>query len=58
MHKRGTESLKETKIRLKTAENELNKIPRYDYLVVNDKLKDAVNEIKEIIKGQLFRIQR
>jgi guanylate kinase len=57
MYKRGTESLKEAKIRLRTANEELKKIPKYDYLVINDKLENAVDEIKAIIIAEKNKIK-
>ena len=46
---RGTESLETINKRLKIAEKELKEIDFYDYVVVNDDLEKATNEVKDII---------
>ena len=48
---RGTESEDVIKKRLKQAEQELKHKDEYKYIVVNDILEDAVNEIHDIIKN-------
>lgn len=47
---RNTESEEKIKIRLQRIEYELQTAKLYDYVVVNDKLSDAVNKIETIIK--------
>ncbi len=56
--KRGTNSNDDIQRRLKTAEQELHCIPEYDYLVLNDELKDAVNDVMAIIKAEENRVSR
>lgn len=46
---RGTESIDKINERLKIAEKELKEIDFYDYVVVNDDLEKATNEVKDII---------
>ena len=46
---RGTESMEKINQRLEIAEKELKEIDFYDYVVVNDNLEKATNEVKEII---------
>ena len=46
---RGTESIEKINERLKIAEVELKEIDFYDYVVVNDDLEKATNEVREII---------
>lgn len=46
---RKTESMDVIENRLKIAKDELMQIDFYDYVVVNDKLDDAINEVKNII---------
>lgn len=47
---RGTESAKDIEARLLIAENEITRMETYDYLVVNDKLENAVNDALSIIR--------
>lgn len=49
--KRESESEAEINNRVKLAEYELERKDEYDYIVVNDKLDEAVDEIKNIIEG-------
>jgi guanylate kinase len=48
---RGTESGDSLKIRLDNAKKELSCWEMYDYIVVNDSLETAVNDIKTIIRA-------
>lgn len=50
---RGTEDMDTINNRLKIAENELKQINFYDYVVVNDDLDKAINEVRNIILGEL-----
>lgn len=50
---RGTEDMDTINNRLKIAENELKQIDFYDYVVVNDDLDKAINEVRNIILGEL-----
>lgn len=49
---RGTESLEEIEKRLKTAEWELSQKDKYNYIVVNDQLSEAVSAIENIMKNE------
>lgn len=49
---RGTETEEQIKMRCDAAEAELEQQNKYDYVVVNDVLNDAVREIKSIIEGK------
>ena len=49
---RGTDSDESISIRYALAETEIALAKEYDYQVVNDNLKDAVNEITTIIENQ------
>lgn len=53
---RGTETPEEIQRRVAAADEELAKQNEYDYIVVNDVLEDAVEEIKEIMKARSERI--
>lgn len=47
--KRNTESLEKIEQRMKRIGYELDKSKFYDYVVVNDKIEDAVKEIEQIL---------
>lgn len=57
LHGRGTDSEDVIQNRLKTARIELKEIPNYDYLVVNDKVSDAVHEIESILVAAECRVE-
>lgn len=46
---RGSETDETIKKRMEKAEIELNQMEKYDYVVMNDKIENAVAEIKDII---------
>jgi guanylate kinase len=46
---RGSETEESIKKRMEKAEIELNQMEKYDYVVVNDTVENAVNQIKDII---------
>ncbi|MFW5787805.1 MAG: guanylate kinase [Halanaerobiales bacterium] len=52
LKKRNTENEESKKIRLENAKEEIAEIDQYDYQIVNDKVKNAVKEIKNIIKKE------
>ena len=51
LNSRGTESKEQIEGRLKAALEEIKHAEEYDYIVVNDNLTDAVNDIISIIVG-------
>lgn len=55
---RGTENDEERRIRLATAEREMQRVSEYDYVVVNhrDRLDQAVNDLKAIISAERLRV--
>jgi len=60
LKKRSTDGLKEIKKRLKIAKKEMLFSKKYDYVIVNDKIKDAVERLKAVItakrcKGDKYR---
>lgn len=55
---RGTDSDEVIKIRLETAKKEIQEIKDFQYLVINDDLDKAVNDVKVIIKAEENRIKR
>lgn len=52
LRNRGTENEETIRKRLATAASELKSADRYKYIVVNDELDRAVNEICEILKSE------
>lgn len=58
LRNRGTDSDEEIQKRLNNAKAEINEIHNYDYLVINDSLEDAVNEVKAIIKAEENKTER
>lgn len=48
---RGSESHDELERRIATARTELKAAVEFDYVVVNDRLEDAVNTVREIVFG-------
>jgi guanylate kinase len=55
---RKTESKDKVVQRFITAYNEVNNYKKYNYVVVNDKLEDAVNKVKSIIQSEKCRVDR
>lgn len=56
--KRGTESQKDIDIRLKNAFEELKFVDEYDYFVINDKVKNAVESIEAIVTAEELKVKR
>ncbi len=55
---RKTESKDKVVKRFITAYNEVNNYKKYNYVVVNDKVEDAVNKVKSIIQSEKCRVDR
>jgi guanylate kinase len=55
---RATDSAEEIAKRLRIARDELAYIPHYDYLVVNDDLGQAVDDVLAIIRAEENRVAR
>jgi guanylate kinase len=55
---RGTESDEERRIRLATAEREMQRVSEYDYIIVNqrDRLDQAVSDLKAVITAERLRV--
>ena len=55
---RGTETDEERRIRLATAEREMQRMSEYDYVIVNhrDRLDQAVGDLKAIIQSERLRV--
>jgi len=58
LHSRGTDSVEEVLRREADRQKELAAIPEFDYLVVNDKLEQAVDDVMAIIRAERFRTSR
>ena len=56
--KRNKDSLDVIKTRIKNAKKELTYVPKYDYLVLNDKLDVSIEDVKSIICAQRLSIKR
>lgn len=50
---RGTENIERINERLKIAEDELKEVDFYDYVVINDDLETAINEVRNIILKEM-----
>ena len=55
--KRQTESVEKVKIRLAKARGEMKEVKLFHYLVINDKLNEAVENVVSIIKAERCRIK-
>lgn len=57
LRRRGTESSRQIRERLRLARREMREIKRYDYAVVNDRLQDAAAAIRTIVRAERHRTQ-
>lgn len=57
LRRRGTERPSQVRARLKLAHRELRETGRYDYAVVNDRLEEAVEAVRTIIRAERFRVK-
>lgn len=55
---RNTDSLDKIDKRFKRAYEEINEIPKYNYVVVNDKLDLAVSKVNSILEAERLRVDR
>ena len=58
LHSRGTDSAEAVRRREADREKELAAIPEFDYLVVNDRLKQAVYDVMAIVRAERLRTSR
>jgi guanylate kinase len=56
--KRNTETKDKILERFKTAYKEINEYKKYNYIVVNDKVENAVDKVKSIIIAEKCRVDR
>lgn len=58
LENRGTETKEKVLARFKTAYQEINEMTKYNYVVVNDEVEDAVNKIECILAAEMCRVDR
>ncbi|ADU74009.1 guanylate kinase [Acetivibrio thermocellus AD2] len=58
IEKRGTEDVEVVNKRLERAKKEIAYASNYDYIIVNDNLKDAVEGLRSIIKAEKLKLKR
>ncbi|MDE6579236.1 MAG: guanylate kinase [Ruminiclostridium sp.] len=58
LHKRGTEDEETIAKRLKQAEKEISFAENYDYVIVNDDLDKAVQDLVSVVNAESFRTNR
>jgi len=52
LENRGQDSAQTIKTRLEMAKKEIRSYPMFDYIIINDKLEDAAEELKSIVISQ------
>lgn len=55
---RGKENNEQIIKRFQTAYQEINEIPKYNYVVVNDVLEEAVKKVEAILLSEICRVDR
>ena len=58
LKKRNTEDINKILDRFNRAYQEINEVTKYNYVVVNDKLEEAVDKVESIIKAEKCRVDR
>lgn len=58
IEQRGTETENIIDMRLKRAEEEVQLIDKYDYIVLNDSLDEAVNDVLTVMRAEHLRASR
>lgn len=58
LKKRGTDSKEKILERFHQAYKEINEITKYNYVVVNDVLEEAIEKVSSIIKAEKCRVDR
>ena len=56
--KRNKDSMDVIKTRLENAKKELTYLPKYDYLILNDKLDESIEKAKSVICAERLSIKR
>jgi len=55
---RQTESDAELKLRLKNSRDEVREYAKFDYVIINDQVEKAVNELQSVIYGERCKLER
>lgn len=55
---RGTDSKEKIMGRFQTAYNEINEVSKYNYVIVNDVLEDAIEKVEAIVQAEKCRVDR
>jgi len=58
LRRRASDSEEDIVRRLEIAKDELRKVTLYDYVVINDELEKAVDDIKAIIRAEHMKVSR
>ena len=58
LNRRGTDTKEVIEHRLKNAASEIDQIRHFDYLVINDKVEDAIKDVICIIRSEEKKIER
>ena len=58
IHHRGTETPEAMQRRLSSVAHELGYVHEYDYLVINDELREATGDVAAIIRAEKWRVKR
>ncbi len=58
LKKRGTESNDKVMKRFHEAYKEINEVTKYNYVVVNDEIEEAVDKVEAILKAEKCRVDR
>ncbi len=58
LKKRNTDSQEKIIERFNIAYKEINEVSKYNYVVVNDNLEDAINKVESILKAEKCRVDR
>ena len=53
--KRGTDRQEDINLRLKNAKKELKEVDVFDYIIINDVIENAIDDIKSIIRAELCK---
>lgn len=57
IHQRGKDSLQSIQDRMSACHEEIAMVKHYDYVVVNDRLDEAVNKVRAIITAERCRVK-
>ena len=58
LNKRATERIEKIRERINQAKKEITYAPSYDYLVVNDNINEALNDVLSIVRAERCRIDK